>query len=177
MGGGLFRHPFFTQCCRESFWENRGAEVVGFWWSCFGDMVPRGLRLGPSAGKFTSCIPPPAPRRILTGRGPEAGQSSKVGGVNFPDHPPSLINSISLVPGRCYAAHCQWVKRARRAYAARRRHAAAYAAQSASRMGLLEGLSGSMWSDFPKNFPGRGVNFGHDLSTLTARLRTESLQS
>ena len=24
MGGGLFRHPFFTQCCPESFWEHRG---------------------------------------------------------------------------------------------------------------------------------------------------------
>ena len=105
-GGGLFKHHFFPQCCRESFWENRGAEVVGFWWSSFGDMVPRGCVWDPSAGEVTS-FTPPAPRRILTGRGPEAGQSSKVGGGNFPDPPPSLMNSISLIQGRYYAAHCQ----------------------------------------------------------------------
>ena len=138
------------------FLGNRGAEVVGFRWSSFGDMVPRGCVWDPSAGKFASFIPP-APRRILTGRCPEAGQSSKVGGVNLLEHPSGLINSIGLIQDPCYTTHCQWIKRARRAYAARRRHATAYANQSASRMGFLEGLSGHFWDDFPKNFPGRGV--------------------
>ena len=30
VGGGLFRRPFFTQCCPESFWENRGRGWRGF---------------------------------------------------------------------------------------------------------------------------------------------------
>ena len=90
-GRGAVRASFFHTVLPGKFLGKQGSGGCGLLVELFWGHGASRLRLGPHWRASLPPSSPPAPRRILTGRGPEAGQSSKVGGVNFPDPLPALV--------------------------------------------------------------------------------------